>query len=195
MTNTPSPQPQKGRCLAYLRVSTPRQGEGVSLLTQREAIAGFAAERGLLVTGWYEEKTSAARRGRPVFAEVLRQLRVGRGQGLIVHKVDRSVRNLRDWANLGELIDQGMPLYFAGDGLDLTSRSGRLAADIQAVVAADFVRNLREEAKRGASRSASSRASIPGGRQSDSWRRRQTKEARSRPSSPGTPCLRLVHLR
>lgn len=31
----------------------------------------------------------------------------------------------------------------------MSSRSGRLAADIQAVVAADFIRNLREEAKRG----------------------------------------------
>ena len=40
-------------------------------------------------------------------------------------------------------------MYFAGDGLDLTSRSGRLAADIQAVVAADYVRNLREETKCG----------------------------------------------
>ncbi|HEX4497270.1 MAG TPA: recombinase family protein [Thermoanaerobaculia bacterium] len=149
MTNPPSSPVPKGRFLAYLRVSTPRQGEGVSLLTQREEIGKFAARQGLIVTGWYEEQTSAAKRGRPVFAEILRKLRRGEADGLIVHKVDRSTRNLKDWADLGELIDQGIPVYFSGDGLDLSSRSGRLAADIQAVIAANYVRNLREEAKNG----------------------------------------------
>lgn len=33
--------------------------------------------------------------------------------------------------------------------VDLHSRGGRLSADIQSVVAADYVRNLREEAKKG----------------------------------------------
>jgi hypothetical protein len=42
-----------------------------------------------------------------------------------------------------------MPVYFAGEGIDMATRSGRLAADIQAVVASDYIRNLREEAKRG----------------------------------------------
>jgi site-specific DNA recombinase len=144
-----SPPPNKGRFVAYLRVSTPKQGERVSLLTQREEIARFAAKRGFLVVGWFEEKETAARRGRPVFGEVLLRLRKGEADGLIVHKVDRSARNLKDWADLGELIDQGVPVYFAGEGLDMSSRSSRLAADIQAVVAADYIRNLREEAKRG----------------------------------------------
>jgi hypothetical protein len=26
----------------------------------------------------------------------------------VVHKIDRSARNLKDWADLGELIDQGI---------------------------------------------------------------------------------------
>jgi site-specific DNA recombinase len=149
MTNTSSHHSSKDRFLSYLRVSTPKQGEGVSLLTQREMIASFAARKHLLVTGWYEEKETAAKRGRPVFREILALLRQRKADGLIVYKVDRSARNLKDWADLGELIDQGIPVYFASDDLDMSSRSGRLAADIQAVVAADFIRNLREEAKRG----------------------------------------------
>jgi hypothetical protein len=40
-------------------------------------------------------------------------------------------------------------VHFANEALDLHSRGGRLSADIQAVVAADYVRNLREEAKKG----------------------------------------------
>lgn len=151
MTNIPlsNQNTPKGRFVGYLRVSTPRQGEGVSLLTQRDEIARFAAKRGLLIVDWFEEKETAAKRGRPIFGQVLEQLRKGEADGLIVHKVDRSARNLKDWADLGELIDSGIPVYFAGEGIDMTSRSGRLAADIQAVVAADYVRNLRDEAKRG----------------------------------------------
>ncbi|HXA18938.1 MAG TPA: recombinase family protein [Thermoanaerobaculia bacterium] len=150
MTNIHQPHHSpKGRFFGYLRVSTPKQGEGVSLLTQREEIARFAARKGFLIVGWFEEKETAAKRGRPVFGEVLKRLRKGEADGLIVHKVDRSARNLKDWADLGELIDQGIPVYFAGEGIDMNTRSGRLAADIQAVVAADYIRNLREEAKRG----------------------------------------------
>ncbi len=126
-----------------------KQGEGVSLLTQRETIAAFAARKRFLVTGWYEEKLTAAKRGRPVFRQVLGMLRTRKADGLIVYKVDRSARNLKDWADLGELIDHGIPVHFASDDLDMSFRGDRLAADIQAVIAADFIRNLREEAKRG----------------------------------------------
>lgn len=69
--------------------------------------------------------------------------------GVIIHKIDRSTRNRWDWAGLNELIDQGVEFHFANESLDLTSRGGRLSADIQAVVAVDYIRNLREESKKG----------------------------------------------
>ena len=80
---------------------------------------------------------------------MLQLLRAHKAQGVLIHKIDRSARNLKDWADLGELIDQGIEVHFANESLDLNSRSGRLSADIQAVVAADYIRNLREEAKKG----------------------------------------------
>ena len=40
-------------------------------------------------------------------------------------------------------------MHFASESLDLNSRGGRLSADIQAVVASDFIRNLREETRKG----------------------------------------------
>jgi site-specific DNA recombinase len=48
-----------------------------------------------------------------------------------------------------ELLDRGLDVHVAHDGLDLRSRSGRLMGDIQAVLAADYSRNLREEVKKG----------------------------------------------
>jgi site-specific DNA recombinase len=131
-------------------VSTVRQGErGVSLPEQREAIERYAARNNLAIPHWFEERETAAKRGRPIWNEMLKQLRRGTVDGVIIHKIDRSARNLKDWADLGELIDQGIEVHFANEALDLNSRGGRLSADIQAVVAADYIRNLREEARKG----------------------------------------------
>jgi DNA invertase Pin-like site-specific DNA recombinase len=134
----------------YVRVSTPRQGErGVSLQEQRDAIMRHAARFSLNVCEWFEEQQTAAKKGRPIWNRMLKFLRSGKAEGVIIHKIDRSARNLKDWADLGDLIDQGIDVHFANESLDLQSRGGRLSADIQAVVAADYIRNLREEAKKG----------------------------------------------
>jgi site-specific DNA recombinase len=133
----------------YIRVSTTKQGEGVSLQEQRAAIERYAAKEGLRIIQWFEEKETAAKRGRPMFGEMIRLLKAGRAFGVVIHKIDRSARNLKDWADIGELIDQGIEVRFAHEPLDLTSRGGRLSADILAVVAADFIRNNRDEAKKG----------------------------------------------
>lgn len=80
---------------------------------------------------------------------MLKGLRKGTAAGVVMHKIDRSARNLKDWADLGELIDRGVAVHFANESIDLQSRGGRLSADIQAVIASDFIRNLREETKKG----------------------------------------------
>lgn len=135
---------------AYIRVSTAKQGErGVSLQEQRAAIERHATQHQLHIAEWFEERETAAKLGRPVFNQMLRLLKQGTAAGVIIHKIDRSARNLRDWADLGEMIDGVIEVHFANESLDLNSRGGRLSADIQAVVAADYIRNLREETRKG----------------------------------------------
>jgi DNA invertase Pin-like site-specific DNA recombinase len=134
---------------AYTRVSDSRQGEGVSLKQQLDAIERYASRQGLKIIEHFEEQKTAAKRGRPVFSKMLRLLKTGKASGVLMHKIDRSARNLKDWAELGELIDSGTEVHFVNESLDLSSRGGRLSADIQAVVAADYIRNLREETKKG----------------------------------------------
>jgi DNA invertase Pin-like site-specific DNA recombinase len=135
---------------AYIRVSTLKQGEkGVSLQEQHAAIVRYAERQGLEVAQWFEERVTAAKQGRPLFAQMMKALRHGKAAGVIIYKIDRGARNLRDWAEIGELIDAGVAVHFANESLDLHSRGGRLSADIQAVVAADYVRNLREETIKG----------------------------------------------
>lgn len=135
---------------SYVRVSTQRQGNsGTSLAQQQAAIERYARRFNLHIARQFEERETAAKQGRPVFLEMLKGLKNGVAAGLVIHKIDRSARNLKDWADLGSLIDSGVEVHFANESLDLKSRGGRLSADIQAVVAADYIRNLREETKKG----------------------------------------------
>lgn len=136
-------------CFGYIRVSTVKQGDGVSLEAQKEAILAFSIRHNITITQWFEEKETAAKRGRPVFNKMVADLRRRKAAGLVIHKIDRSARNLGDWARIGELADVGIDIHFATESLDFRSRGGRLAADVQAVVAADYVRNLREECIKG----------------------------------------------
>jgi site-specific DNA recombinase len=135
---------------AYIRVSTVKQGEhGCSLIEQKASIEAYAQRHNLTITEWFEERETAAKQGRPEFNRLTGLLKRRMASGVIIHKIDRSARNLKDWAGLGDLLDLGIEVLFAHEGLDMHTRGGRLAADIQAVVAADFIRNLREEVRKG----------------------------------------------
>jgi len=136
-------------CFGYIRVSTAKQGEGVSLEAQKDAIQAYSERNNLVITKWFEEKETAAKQGRPLFNTMVRKLKQGKAQGLVIHKIDRSARNFADWAKIGDLSDQGISIFFATETLDFHSRGGRLTADIQAVIAADYIRNLREETRKG----------------------------------------------
>ena len=137
------------RYFGYVRVSTPRQGEGVSPDEQRRLISQYALKHQIEIIAWFEEHRTAAKRGRQIFDRMLCELGEGRAEGVIVHKLDRSIRNLPDWARLNDLFDCGVDVRFVHEGLDLNSRAGRLTADILAVVASDFIRNNRDETLKG----------------------------------------------
>jgi len=101
-----------GKFFAYARVSTPRQGEkGVSLVEQRDAITRYAERHGLEIVRWFEERESASRKGRPAFNQMLRLLRLGVARGVVIHKIDRSARNLEDWNDIGKLVDAGVDVH------------------------------------------------------------------------------------
>ena len=138
------------RYFAYIRVSTIKQGEkGVSLSEQREMVERYAVQQGLTIAQWFEERETASKIGRPLFNQMLTSLKSRRADGVIIHKVDRSARNRWDWAEVMQLRDFGIDVHFAGESLDLSTPSGILAADIQAVMAVHYSRNLSEETKKG----------------------------------------------
>ena len=90
----------------YIRVSTAKQGEkGVSLQEQKDAITRYAVRFGLEISQWFEERETAAKSGRPIFTDMLRLLRQKKGRGVIIHKIDRSARNLKDWSDLRDALE------------------------------------------------------------------------------------------
>ena len=137
------------KCFGYVRVSSKKQGEGVSLEAQKDAILRFAERNGFAITRWFEEQQTAAKSGRPIFNSMLIALKAGKAGGVVMHKIDRSARNFFDWAKIGELADSGIDVHFATESLDFRSRGGRLTANIQMAVAEDYVRNLRSEIIKG----------------------------------------------
>jgi DNA invertase Pin-like site-specific DNA recombinase len=133
----------------YIRVSTVKQGTGVSLLEQKEAIIRYAERHNLNIIEWFEEKETAAKQGRPLFNKMMKLLKDKKASGVIFHKIDRGSRNYKDWAAIDDLIVSGSELHFAHESLDMNTRAGRLTADMLQALATDYIRNLREEATKG----------------------------------------------
>ncbi len=136
-------------CFGYVRVSTPKQGEGVSLEVQKDEISRAATQRGLQITEWFVELETASKTGRPIFNTMAGRLKRGHADALMLHKLDRGSRNMTDWGNVSALLDQGIAFHIATDPTDFNSRAGRFIADMLAALAADFSRNQRDETKKG----------------------------------------------
>jgi site-specific DNA recombinase len=135
---------------AYIRVSTARQGEqGSSLQEQRDAISSFALRNKLSISLWFEDRETAAKSGRREFSRMLAALKRGGASGVIIHKIDRSARNLKDWASIQDLAEAGLDIRFTQESVNLRSNEGRLTGDFLAVIAAHYIRNLRDEVKKG----------------------------------------------
>jgi len=135
---------------AYTRVSTVKQGEhGVSLHEQRDAISQFARRNNLDIVEWFEERETAAKVGRHEFNRMLGAIKKKRASGVIFHKIDRSARNLKDWSVIQDLAEQGIDVRFSQEAVNLGSNEGKLTGDFLAVIASHYIRNLREEVKKG----------------------------------------------
>ena len=124
--------------MAYIRVSTDKQADrGVSLEAQRAKVDAYAALYDLeLVEVIVDAGVSAKTLDRPGLARALGMLRAGKAEALLVVKLDRLTRSVRD---LGELVER----YFApgkaallsvGEQIDTRSAAGRLVLNVLASV-------------------------------------------------------------
>lgn len=134
-TNRPAPRPADAprRVIGYLRVSTDKQADsGLSLDAQRAKVEGYCALYGLdLVDVVTDAGASAATLDRPALGDALARLALGEADALVVAKLDRLTRSVRD---LGDLVDacnrEGWSLLSVADQLDTASAAGRLVLNI-----------------------------------------------------------------
>lgn len=127
------------RVIGYVRVSSKEQvDEGVSLGAQRAKLQAYALALDLEVVAIEEDAGVSAKslEGRLGLARALAALEAGRADGILVAKLDRLTRSVRD---LGHLVDR----YFASkwsllsvaDSIDTRTASGRLVLNVLTSVA------------------------------------------------------------
>jgi DNA invertase Pin-like site-specific DNA recombinase len=129
-----APENVRNKLLGYARVSTTDQ----DLTVQRQALAAAG------VVTIFEEKASGAKRdGRTELQKVLGVL--GDGDTLVVTRLDRLGRSLRDLANVAHEIEQaGGNLKVLEQSVDTSTAAGRAFFGMLAVFAA-FETDVRRE--------------------------------------------------
>jgi DNA invertase Pin-like site-specific DNA recombinase len=123
--------------IGYIRVSTDKQSErGVSLEAQAEKIRAMAVVHGTqLVEVIQDGGESAKSLNRPGLQRVVAMVERREVQAVIVAKLDRLTRSVKDLCELLELLERrGVALISVAESLDTSSASGRLVMNIMAAV-------------------------------------------------------------
>jgi DNA invertase Pin-like site-specific DNA recombinase len=126
------------RAVGYARVSTAEQADsGASLGAQREAIeAEVRRRRWKLVELFTDTASGKSLNGRHGLSKALAVLESGEADVLVVAKLDRLSRSLKDFARLMEdAASQKWALVALDLGVDTTTPSGELVANVMASVA------------------------------------------------------------
>src|SRR5258708_19046100 len=123
--------------IGYVRVSTDRQAEhGVSLEAQESKIRAMATIHSAeLVEVIIDGGESAKSLNRPGLQWLLALINAGQVQAVIVAKLDRLTRSVKDLRNLLELFEKRkVALISVAESLDTASAGGRLVITIMAAV-------------------------------------------------------------
>ncbi|MDP8260019.1 MAG: recombinase family protein [Candidatus Gygaella obscura] len=131
----------------YLRVSTEDQvREGYSLEVQEEYLRGYATRESHQVYSMYKDGgISGYTKERPALIRLLRDAKDNKFDLVIVYKLDRFSRNLKDLLNIvDELLSYGVGFKSATEPFDTTNSAGKLMFQ-QLGSFAEFERNRIKE--------------------------------------------------
>jgi DNA invertase Pin-like site-specific DNA recombinase len=122
------------RAVGYSRVSTAKQGEGLSLESQRERIATFIDSQGWEAT--YRHDAGTGSKVGPELARTLRELDLGMFDVLVVARLDRLSRSV---GNFAVILDRakahGWKVVCLDPMVDMTTPFGEAMAGMAAVFA------------------------------------------------------------
>lgn len=120
----------------YIRVSSDEQAQhGISVDAQREILRAWAVMRQAGDIALYEDPGfSGKNTDRPALRKLLRDVRSGEISAVVVWKLDRLSRSLRDTLSIIEddLQPQGVALHSVTESIDTSTPSGRMMLNILA---------------------------------------------------------------
>ena len=123
----------------YCRVSRRDQNP----LNQRLELEDYARRMGYQFKVF--EEVESSRNSRPIKSDVLNRLRKKEFRGVIVWRLDRWARSLREMVlEVEELVEKGVPFVSLRDSIDLSTSSGRLTFHIFSALA-EFERGVIRE--------------------------------------------------
>lgn len=113
----------------YIRVSTTEQ----NLEGQRAEIKRYLKGHGIKPSNvqWYEDKATGANLDRPAFKELEHAIFMGEVEQVIVWRLDRLSRSMRDGINLlHDWLEKGVKVVSVTQALDLSGTVGRMVAGV-----------------------------------------------------------------
>ncbi len=125
------------KAIGYARVSTAEQARnGISLEVQQEKVEAMAKVQGAELAEIIVEDASAKTLRRPGMERVLAMVRARQVDAVIIYKLDRLTRSVRDLGRLLELFDKaGVALVSVSESLDTGTAAGRLVLNVMGAVA------------------------------------------------------------
>lgn len=145
----------------YTRVSTLIQVDGFSLDAQEEEIRAFAKMHGINIIGKYSDEGKSGKNAehRPAFNQMMEDIRSKKDniKYILVFKLSRFARNTSDTAKyLQELASYGIGLLGVKDGIDTSTATGKMIANIMGAVAEVELENIHEQTLAGRQQKARS---------------------------------------
>ena len=145
----------------YTRVSTLIQVDGFSLDAQEEEIRDFAKRWDISIVGKYSDEGKSGKNAehRPAFSQMMEDIRSKKDniKYVLVFKLSRFARNTSDTAKyLQELASYGVGLLGVKDGIDTSTATGKMIANIMGAVAEVELENIHEQTLAGRQKKARS---------------------------------------
>jgi len=122
---------QNKKMIAYLRVSTKEQGNsGLGLEAQKANIEAYASLYNIDIVETVSESATGKNLNRDGLRTALAKIEAGDADGLIIAKLDRLTRSVKDMGTLLEKHFNHASLVCVADQIDTTTPAGRMILNI-----------------------------------------------------------------
>jgi DNA invertase Pin-like site-specific DNA recombinase len=130
----------------YLRVSSTNQRDD----SQALAVEQYVSAQGLTSVRYYRDKASGSNLERPAFQRLQADVFAGRVSSVIVWRLDRLARNLKDGVNtLADWCERGIRVVSVSQQLDFNGAVGKMIAAVLLGVAEMERENINERIRAG----------------------------------------------